>query len=220
MRIQAQELLARIAAGEGPRLEFKSGLPAEHKVARTLAAFANSRGGLLLVGVADDRRLLGAPHPDATLASLRQIAAELVEPALTPALSIAELPGSQGPCRIVTCWQPRSALGPHRVQTLEGQSEYPLRLGASNRAAAGASLRALLAGQSPGPKDALERRILEWVDARPRERRGGGTGATAAAFAQEQNIGLARARKAFLALERGGHLFGSGSGNERFFSRP
>jgi Putative DNA-binding domain len=220
VRIPSQELLARIAAGEGPHLEFKSGLPAEHKVARTLAAFANSRGGLLLIGVADDRRLLGAPHPESTLASLKAIAGQAVEPALAPLLSIAELPANGGACRIVVCWQPKSSTGPHRVLSAQGLPEYPLRMGASNRAAAGASLRALLGGRSRGQTDPLEKRILEWVADRHQERRGGGNGATAAAFAREQNIGLARARKAFLALERGGHLFGSGIGNARFFSRP
>lgn len=59
-----------LAAGEGPRVEYKGSARAnlatgekdarmELAVARTVAAFANSRGGVLLVGVGDEGRPIG-----------------------------------------------------------------------------------------------------------------------------------------------------------------
>ncbi len=48
-----------IRSGESNLVEFKKTLPQAEKLARTLVAFANSRGGTILVGVEDDRRITG-----------------------------------------------------------------------------------------------------------------------------------------------------------------
>ena len=48
-----------IAKGEGVQLDFKQSINNQKKIARTLAAFANNRGGKLLVGVRDNGELLG-----------------------------------------------------------------------------------------------------------------------------------------------------------------
>lgn len=72
-----KDVSALIASGEHGRLEFKSSLrwdvrqknvnkALEKVVAKTLAGFLNSgEGGILLVGVADDRKVLGL-EPDYT----------------------------------------------------------------------------------------------------------------------------------------------------------
>ena len=65
-----KDVHALIAQGEGPDLEFKSSFRwdihqqranegLETGVLKTLAAFMNGRGGTLLVGVADDGKVLG-----------------------------------------------------------------------------------------------------------------------------------------------------------------
>ena len=48
-----------ISHGEGDRLEFKKTITHLDKIARTLAAFANTRGGVILVGVLDNGRICG-----------------------------------------------------------------------------------------------------------------------------------------------------------------
>lgn len=45
--------------GEGTYLEFKRTIPSAHKIAREIAAFANTSGGTLLIGVDDDKSLVG-----------------------------------------------------------------------------------------------------------------------------------------------------------------
>lgn len=45
--------------GEGTFLEFKRTIPSAAKIAREIAAFANTHGGTLLVGVDDDQTLVG-----------------------------------------------------------------------------------------------------------------------------------------------------------------
>lgn len=53
------ELKQRIAQGEGSRLDFKFRIDDQKKIARTLAAFANSYGGSLLIGVKDNGKIAG-----------------------------------------------------------------------------------------------------------------------------------------------------------------
>lgn len=52
-------LLERIALGEGITTEFKRLIHSPAKIARPLSAFANTRGGTMLVGVDDDGRIVG-----------------------------------------------------------------------------------------------------------------------------------------------------------------
>lgn len=48
-----------IQTGEGSHLEFKRTIPSIKKIAREIAAFANSRGGTILVGVDDNGTVPG-----------------------------------------------------------------------------------------------------------------------------------------------------------------
>lgn len=47
------------STGEGKYLEFKRTIPSAYKIAREIAAFANTNGGTLLIGVDDDKSLIG-----------------------------------------------------------------------------------------------------------------------------------------------------------------
>lgn len=53
-----------IASGESERIEFKTRLPSDPSIARVLSAFANTNGGVLLVGVSDEGEIIGLPHED------------------------------------------------------------------------------------------------------------------------------------------------------------
>ncbi len=48
-----------IEQGEGRQLDFKKEIPGEIKIAKAMVAFANTKGGTLLVGVNDDRTVTG-----------------------------------------------------------------------------------------------------------------------------------------------------------------
>jgi predicted HTH transcriptional regulator len=52
-----------IKAGESETLDFKQTVTAA-KIARTLVAFANAKGGIILIGVSDDKRILGIDPPE------------------------------------------------------------------------------------------------------------------------------------------------------------
>lgn len=53
------ELKSLIAKGEGVHLDFKFRIDDQRKIARTLAAFANTDGGTLLIGVKDNGKIAG-----------------------------------------------------------------------------------------------------------------------------------------------------------------
>lgn len=210
MKLDPVELARRIRKGEGKDLEFKRGLPGDAKVARTLCAFANTRGGLLLIGVGDKRELVGAPRPKETIERLRLVAAERLEPALEVELGTLVLEGR----RIVWCSVPISPARPHAVHGEDGLREVVARVGASNRRASGGTLASIRAQRASGASpDPLQRQILAWLAGGPEE-------ATVPAFCAARNIGAQRARRAFTQLELAGRLVGHGSGARRVYALP
>jgi predicted HTH transcriptional regulator len=210
VRLEPEELARRIRKGEGKDLEFKRGLPGDAKVARTLCAFANTRGGLLLIGVGDKRELVGAPRPKETIERLRLVAAELLEPALAVELGIVVLAER----RIVWCSVPISPARPHAVRGEDGLREVVARVGASNRRASGGTLASIRAQRASGASlDPLQRQILAWLASGPAE-------PTVPAFCAARNIGTQRARRAFTQLELAGRLVAHGSGARRVFALP
>lgn len=78
-RTQLDELITQ---GENTRLEFKRTISSAHKIARTLAAFANTAGGTLLIGVADDGRIVGVPSEYREVHKIEEATDGLVEPPL------------------------------------------------------------------------------------------------------------------------------------------
>jgi len=53
-----------IGSGENKRLEFKARLPKNDAIVKTIIAFSNTAGGRLIIGVGDDRELVGVDDSD------------------------------------------------------------------------------------------------------------------------------------------------------------
>lgn len=68
--------------GEGTYLEFKRTIPSAYKIAREIAAFANTKGGTLLVGVDDDKSLVGVLGYQEQEFLLKKAANQLCVPAV------------------------------------------------------------------------------------------------------------------------------------------
>lgn len=205
-----------MAEGEGRRLEFKSGLPRPERTARVLCAFANTSGGILLVGVTDQGAVHGVPRPAEVIARLRRIAEDGLTPPLAVQLRAVDL--EQG--TVVCCSVPLSGARPHAVLHPGGEPEVIVRVGSSNRAAEGATRRALAqrpTARSPSP---LERRVLEWVARHAAKGDRPDGGATVLGFARAHNVGAQRARRTFTRLERDGRLVGHGAGARRVYAIP
>jgi predicted HTH transcriptional regulator len=101
------ELLDKIRLGEDSYLELKeirfSGAritaPSRNDLADELAAFANSRGGVLMLGVEDrTHRILGIPYEllDAAEDLTREACTDSIRPPILPVIERLELPGRGG----------------------------------------------------------------------------------------------------------------------------
>lgn len=69
---QVQDLKKLVSKGEGLTLEFKRKAAYPDKIVREMVAFANTKGGILLVGVGDDRSIPGLKYPDGESHVIRQ----------------------------------------------------------------------------------------------------------------------------------------------------
>jgi len=217
VRISEPELLELIAEGEGKSLEFKRGLPRDDRLARTLCAFANTRGGVLLVGVTDKGGVHGVHRPREVMEDVRRIGRDFVVPPLNIQ---AQLVRNNG-VAVVACQVGASKKRPHAVLHGEDEEEIVVRVGASNRIARGPTLKALRRGRNGrASRDPLEAKILAWVEERSRISRVPGGDATVERFSKASNIGVQRARRAFNRLERDGLLLGHGAKPRRVYHRP
>lgn len=57
--MKTEEIKNLIGQGEGIEIEFKSSFPAQHELARTLCAFANTAGGIFFIGVGNSKEIKG-----------------------------------------------------------------------------------------------------------------------------------------------------------------
>jgi hypothetical protein len=61
---QVRELKKLVSRGESASLEFKKKAAYPDKIVREMIAFANAKGGTLLIGISDDGFLAGVKHPE------------------------------------------------------------------------------------------------------------------------------------------------------------
>ncbi len=73
-----------ILEGENVSLDFKKTISNAEKIAKTLVAFANNRGGKLLIGVADDGAIKGVKAEDEEKYMINKAAHSFCKPAIEP----------------------------------------------------------------------------------------------------------------------------------------
>jgi len=78
---------------ESKTLEFKRDLSSPRSVLRTLLAFANSAGGHLILGVADDRKVIGVENPLDEEERLSNLIADSISPRLVPNIEMITVEG-------------------------------------------------------------------------------------------------------------------------------
>lgn len=70
--------------GEGVRLDFKKTITNTEKIAKSLVAFANNKGGKLLIGVADDGSIKGVKSEEEEKYMILISAHQFCKPAIEP----------------------------------------------------------------------------------------------------------------------------------------
>ncbi len=73
-----------IQAGENVNVDFKKTISNTEKIAKTLVAFANNKGGKLLIGVADDGTIKGVKSEDEERYMITKAAHFYCKPSLEP----------------------------------------------------------------------------------------------------------------------------------------
>jgi len=73
-----------ILEGEGVSLDFKKTITRCEKIAKTMVAFANNKGGRLLIGVADDGSIKGVKYEEEEKYMITRAANFFIRPALEP----------------------------------------------------------------------------------------------------------------------------------------
>jgi predicted HTH transcriptional regulator len=73
-----------ILEGENVSLDFKKTISSSEKIAKTLVAFANNRGGKLLIGVTDDGTIKGVKSEDEEKYMITKAAHVFCKPAIEP----------------------------------------------------------------------------------------------------------------------------------------
>ncbi len=79
-RSSRHALLDLVGQGEGLSVEFKRLIHSAPKIARSIAAFANTSGGVILIGVDDDSRIVGIQSEKETLQVIHEALSLHIEP--------------------------------------------------------------------------------------------------------------------------------------------
>jgi ATP-dependent DNA helicase RecG len=73
---------------ENEKLEFKKSLAEKDEILKTIAAFSNSRGGTILIGVDDDGSVVGVDMKKGDIEGLENLVNQLIEPKVYPEFQI------------------------------------------------------------------------------------------------------------------------------------
>jgi ATP-dependent DNA helicase RecG len=126
-------LMELIQKGESKTLELKSRLPQHDQIARTMVAFANTSGGKLILGVDDQRQVVGISEDDVfTLQDqITSLVFDRCQPTILPEIYSANLGGKL----VLVVEVFRGNLLPYYLKAAGKNNGTYLRIGASNRKA-------------------------------------------------------------------------------------
>jgi len=117
---------------EGKTLEFKRDLSSPDGVMKTLVSFANTAGGVLLIGVEDGtRHVRGVGDPLALEERLANLISDRVRPSLLPDLEVLRWRGTH----VLAVQVHPSPVRPHHVKDLGPEEGAFVRVGSTNRRA-------------------------------------------------------------------------------------
>lgn len=129
----------QLSSPEGKTLEFKRNLSSPKPILKTLTAFANTAGGTLLVGVADDRSVCGLSDPLGEEERLASWISDGITPRLVPDIEVISWRKKQ----LLAVRVYPSALRPHWICSEGMPGGVYVRVGSTNRKADTALMEAM-----------------------------------------------------------------------------
>jgi predicted HTH transcriptional regulator len=116
----------------GKTLEFKQDLSSPKNILKTLTAFANTAGGVLLIGIEDSSKaVLGLANPLDEEERLCNLIADSIEPRLAPSVELVNWKGRT----VLAVEVYPSALRPHWLKSHGIENGVLVRVGSTNRQA-------------------------------------------------------------------------------------
>lgn len=86
-----KELKELVANGESSTLEFKRKISSNQKIAKEITAFANTLGGTLLIGVDDDKAIIGVDSEKEVVDAIILTCQFFIIPAIEPQIDIINI---------------------------------------------------------------------------------------------------------------------------------
>ncbi|MCX7876540.1 MAG: ATP-binding protein [Melioribacteraceae bacterium] len=110
--ISRKKILEMIESGESINVEFKQRFSSHEKIAKEMIAFANTRGGFLLIGIDDDKSIYGIESEKSDTDLIIETAEKFCEPKIDYSVSCISINNKDILCVEVF----ESQNKPHRIQ--------------------------------------------------------------------------------------------------------
>jgi predicted HTH transcriptional regulator len=204
-RVSRRELFNFIADGEGPRIEFKRHFTSPEKIAKEMIAFANSKGGVIIFGVDDDRSIVGVESEKSELAEIEHTAEFLCEPPIKLHVDIIRFDSRHD---LIVVSIPESEDKPHTLveydrsgKRIKGKQQGFVRIGEKSVQASDEVMRVMRSGSPDEPPMQIsfghnEKTLIDYLHKYEK--------ITVAEFADLVNISRGRAAKILVDLVRAG----------------
>lgn len=210
--ISIGKLKELIDGGESSTVEFKRKIAHPEKIAKELVAFANSKGGYLIVGVDDNGTIYGIDSEKYETEAIENCCKFLIEPPLSPQIEIKNI----GSKYLAICYIQESENKPHSLveytdekQGKESKKEESKHLQAYIRVGeksmpASKEMTKILSGQGKNAKPVtiyigdMERRFFAYLEEHER--------GNVNDFSKLVNISKRRAHRMIVNLVRAGAL--------------
>lgn len=202
-----------IRSGENGVVEFKKTIPLPEKFARALVAFANTRGGKILVGIDDDRRVTGIHDFEEELFLLEKAASFFCAPEVHFVASEQSFEGKL----LMLIEIPESSHKPHHAITDSGERLLYVRSGAQCVMASPLVARSLQMekegreSKNPAIVSKNEQALFRYLEQRNR--------ISLKDYARLINVSKRRASKILIGLTMDGKLFMHNLEKSIYFSK-
>lgn len=201
--MNSKTLRALVELGETDKVEFKRKFSGFEKIAKEMIAFANTRGGTLLIGVDDDGSIIGVASEKSEIDLITTTAEHYCDPPIEIEIDILDIEGED----VIVVEVPESRTKPHRliVNGTSPQSESTnvyIRQGERSVLASKEVARVLEAASSEAPLRLeignIERALFDYLERHGR--------VTLREFRHVVNISERRASRSLVRLVRAGLL--------------
>jgi ATP-dependent DNA helicase RecG len=95
VKVEKMEIKEIVGNGENQKVEFKTSLRLRDDIGKTISAFANTGGGVILVGVSDEGEILGVDIGRKTVEDLANWVKENTDPQIYPDIKVHQVEGKK-----------------------------------------------------------------------------------------------------------------------------